>query len=483
MFRKTYTGQALFLLFALTFLCGSVFAQKGPKDEFEFPELNPIRMPEIKQVTLDNGLKLFLVEDHNYPTIGIRANLYSGSIYEPAEKIGLASITGTVLRTGGTTNITGDEIDKELETIAASIEASIGTSSAYIGGSLLKDDLDRYLELMADILMNPVFSQDKIELEKVGMRTGIARRNDDVGEITSREFRKLIYGSSYSYVRQTEYATIDAITRDYIVNFHRSYFHPNNMMMAVWGDFKTEEMVEKIRKHLGSWAEKPVELPPDPVLTRKDSYTVNYIEKTDVNQSNIMLGHLGGLMKNPDYPALIVMNNILSWDRMFKKIRTDEGLAYSVWGHYGANHKYPGVFSAGAQTKSESTVYAIELMLEELKKIAREEVTDEELKKAKDKYLNSFVFNFDSQSKIINRMLTYTYYDYPVDFADQTKDKVEKVGKEDVLRVAKKYLHPDQVSILVVGNKANFEKPLSSLGEVNVIDITIPPPPEEDPSN
>jgi zinc protease len=483
MFRKTYTGQALFLLFALAFLCGSVLAQKGPKDEFEFPELNPIRMPEIKQVTLDNGLRLFLVEDHNYPTIGIRAHLYSGSIYEPAEKIGLASITGTVLRTGGTKNITGDEIDKELETIAASIEASIGTSSAFIGGSLLKDDLDRYLELMADILMNPVFNEDKIELDKVQMRTGIARRNDDVGEITGREFRKLIYGSSYPYVRQAEYATIDAITRDDIVNFHRSYFHPNNMMMAVWGDFETGEMVEKIRKHLGSWAEKPVKLPPDPVLTRKDSYTVNYIEKTDVNQSNIMLGHLGGLMKNPDYPALIVMNNILSWDRMFKKIRTDEGLAYSVWGHYGANHKYPGVFSAGAQTKSESTVYAIELMLEELIKIAREEVTDEELKKAKDKYLNSFVFNFDSQSKIINRMLTYTYYDYPVDFADQTKDKVEKVGKGDVLRVAKKYLHPDQVSILVVGNKANFEKPLSSLGEVNVIDITIPPPPEKDPSN
>jgi len=479
MARNKYFSKAVYLVFALSVVFGgAVYPQISPKGKFAFPELNPIRMPEIQQVTLENGLRLFLVENHNYPTIGFRGQVYTGSIYEPAEKVGLASITGTVLRIGGTESISGDEIDKELETMAASIETYIGGNSGGISASMLKDDLDRCLELMADILMNPVFSEDKIELAKVSRRSMIARRNDDVEEITGREFAKLIYGGSHPYARHTEFATIDAVTREDILDFYRAYFHPNNMMMAVWGDFKTDEMVKKIRSAFQDWPRRPVKLPPKPEVSRSQSYSVHYIEKTDVNQSNIMIGHLGGLRNNPDYPALIVMNNILSWDRMFKRIRTDEGLAYRVWGRYGANYDYPGVFSAGAQTKSESTVYAIELMLEEMKKIAAEEVTDQELQLAKDKYLNSFVFNFDSQSKIINRMLTYTYYDYPLDFADRLKDKVEKVGKADILRVAKKYLHPGLVSILVVGNEKNFDKPLSTIGKVNLIDISIPRPGE-----
>ena len=474
-----FTRQAVFLVFAMMIVSGGpAFAQKGPKDEFQFPELNPIRIPDIEEVTLKNGLRLFLVEDHNYPTISIRGRVYSGSIYEPPDKIGLASITGTVLRTGGTEQMTGDEIDKELETMAASIETDIGLNSGGISASMLKEDVDRCLALMADILMNPIFSEDKIELAKVNARTEISRRNDRVWQITPREFNKLIYGSKHPYARHTEYATVEAITREDIVDFYRSYFHPNNMMIAVWGDFETNEMVEKIEKVLKDWPSKPVKLPPKPEVSDRGRYTVNYIDTPDLTQTNIMPGHLGGLMNNPDYPALTVMNAILSVDRMWKRIRTDEGLAYSVWGYFGANYDYPGVFSAGAQTKSASTVYAIELILEEMKRITEEAVTDEELKKAKDYYLNSFVFEFDSQAKIINRMFTYTYFGYPVDFAEKLIEQVEKVSKADVLRAAKKYLRPDRVRILAVGNQNEFEKPLSSLGNVNVIDITIPSPGE-----
>jgi zinc protease len=160
---------------------------------------------------------------------------------------------------------------------------------------------------------------------------------------------------------------------------------------------------------------------------------------------------------------------------MFKKIRTDEGLAYDVWGYYGANYQVPGVFRCEAQTKSESTVYAIELMLKEIKRITEEEVADEELVRAKERYLNSFVFNFDSRAKIVNRLMTYGFFGYPLDFMDKVKKGVEKVTKEDVLRVAKKYLRPDKVQILAVGKKEDFDKPLATLGEVNVIDIKIPP--------
>ncbi len=463
------------ILFLLILFCGSsVFAQKGPRDKFVFSPLNPIKMPKVETVELKNGLKLFLVEDHEYPTIDMRAIVRIGSVFEPPSKTGLASITGQVLRTGGTTSMTGDEIDKELETLAAYVSTGVGLASGYIMVSVLKEDIDRVLEILADILMNPAFHEDKINLAKIQQKTAISRRNDDVMDIASREFQKLIYGKDSPYARHPEYATIEAVTKQDIVDFYKKYFYPNNTIMAVWGDFKSSEMTAKIKMALGKWEAAKIKIPPLLEVDYEYKYTINFINKPDVNQSNILLGHIGGLMNNPDYPALSVMNSILSYERMFKKIRTEEGLAYDVWGYYGANYQVPGVFSCGAQTKSESTVYALELMLKEIKRITEEEVTDEELARAKDRYLNSFVFNFDSRAKIVNRLMTYAFFDYPLDFMDRVKKGVEKITKKDVLRVAKKYLRPDKVQILVVGKKEDFDKPLSILGEVNVIDIKIP---------
>ncbi|MCP2620157.1 insulinase family protein [Candidatus Aminicenantes bacterium AC-334-K16] len=457
----------------------SLWAQKSPKDKFIYPPLNPIQVPQVEEIQLSNGLRVFLVEDHDFPTIEMRALIRTGSVFEPEDKLGLAAVTGEVLRTGGTKNLSGDEIDQVLEKLAASIETSIGQTSGYIYVSLMKDDLEKVLPILADILMNPAFSEEKIQLAKIKQKSYIARRNDDVGQITRREFAKLIYGSKSPYARHPEYATIESITREDIVNFYQKYFSPNNMILAVVGDFSLSHMKAQLEKTLGQWSAKKVKVGSFPAVKYNYVFRVNLIEKPDVNQSNIMLGHIGGLMNNPDYPALIIMNSILSLERMFKKIRTDEGLAYSVWGRYGARYVVPGIFSCGAQTKSESTVYAIKLMLRELKRITEEEVTDEELQRAKDQYLNGFVFNFDSKTKILSRILTYAYFGYPLDFMERLKKQVERVTKKDVLRVARKYLKPDKVQILVVGNPKDFDQPLDVLGEVSKIDITIPPPPKK----
>jgi zinc protease len=476
---KNLTRKTLILTLAALFCFAAVsLAQKSPKDKFVFGPLNPIKLPQIEKVELANGLTLYLVEDHDYPTIDMRAMVRTGSVYEPADKIGLAAVCGQALRTGGTQTKTGDEIDKELETLAATVETGIGQTSGYIMISVLKEDVDHALAILADILMNPAFREEKIELAKIQQRTAISRRNDNIMPIAFREFTKLVYGKDSPYARSTEYSTIAAITRQDLVDFYKAYFYPNNTIMAVWGDFDSKAMAGKIKQTLGQWKPGKVVIPPLPKVDYAYKYTVNFISKPDVNQSNILIGHIGGLMDNPDYPALSVMNSILSFDRMFKKIRTDEGLAYAVWGDYEANYRHPGIFSSGAQTKSESTVYAIELMLKEMKRITEQEVTDQELSKAKDTYLNSYVFNFDSRAQIVNRLMTYAYFGYPLDFMEKVKAGVEKVTKADVLRVAKEYLKPDKVQILVVGKEADFDKPLKTFGEVNVIDITIPPPPQ-----
>ena len=471
-----YIFSALALCFAAS-SCAQKYAWHYK--ELTYPKLGDIEIPEVERVTLANGMQLFLLEDHELPLIRISARIRVGSIYEPADKIGLAAITGTVMRTGGTTSKTGDELDEQLEQIAASVETGIGLNSGSASMSVLKEDVDMGLSILADVLMNPAFREDKIQLAKILHRSSIARRNDNVMAIAGREYSKLIYGAESVYARHTEYATIDNISRDDLVAFHKKFFCPNNMMLAVWGDFDTNEMIKKIEETLKGWEKADIQLPTVPEVQYEFQPTVNVIRKDDVNQSNIYLGHIGGLRNDPDYFALILMNRVLGsgfTSRLFKNIRSREGLAYSVFGNYSANYDYPGVFYVGCQTKSESTVYAIRAMAEEVRKMTESEVTDEELALARESYLNSFVFNFDTKGEIVNRLMTYEYFGYPADFLQKTKQNVEKVSKADVLRVAREHLKPDKMQILAVGRPQDFDEPLSVLGPMREIDITIPVP-------
>jgi len=473
----------IFVFFTFLFgLAGSGCSQKQlvHYKDLEYAKLGDIEIPKVERVTLANGMRLFLVEDHELPLISVSARIRVGSIYEPADKIGLASITGTVMRTGGTTGKTGDELDEQLERIAASVETSIALNSGSASMSVLKEDVDTGLAILADVLMNPAFRQDKIMLAKIRYRSAIARRNDNVNAIASREYRKLIYGPNSIYARHTEYATIDNISRDDLIAFHKKFYWPNNMMLGVSGDFDTSQMIKKIEKAFEGWEKAEVQLPEVPEVRYQFRTTVNAIRKEDINQSNIFLGHIGGLMNDPDYFALVVMNRILGegfTGRLFKNVRSRKGLAYSVFGLYSANYNFPGVLYVGCQTKSKSTVQAIRAMIEEVKKMTASEVTDEELALAKESFLNSFVFNFDSKGEIVGRLMVYEYFGYPPDFLQKTKANIEKVTKADVLRVARKHLRPDKMQILAVGRPQDFDEPLSVFGPVHEIDITIPPPP------
>ncbi len=452
--------------------------------ELEYPPLNDIETPTPTRVVLDNGIILYLVEDRRLPMINLSARIGVGAVNEPADKIGLAGITGSVMRTGGSTSMSGDEIDETLEGIGASVETNIGSVSGSAFMSVLKDNVDTVLPILADILMNPAFPDDKIELAKVSARSVIARRNDDPTNMGFREFTKLIYGAESVYARHSEYATIDAITRDDLVSFHQAWYHPDNTMLGVWGDFDTDEMVKKISEVFGGWMKAGFERPELPGVDYTFDSSVNYIEKDDINQSTVVLGHIGGLMSNPDYFALRVMNDILSGGfsgRLFRNVRSEQGLAYAVFGIYSANYTYPGIFYVACMTKSETTVQAARSLLHEVERMKTDEITEEELNLAKDSFLNSFVFNFDTRREIINRQMTYEYYGYPQDFLEKTKTEVEKVTVEDVQRVARKYLQPDKVRLIVVGNGEDFDEPLSVFGEVNEIDVTIAVPAVEAP--
>ena len=455
---------------------------KKPHEGLVFPPLNQPQPPVPQRVELDNGMIIYLLEDHELPIVDISARIRTGAIYEPEDKIGLAAIAGAVMRTGGTTSKTGDELDEILENLAASVEVGIGGDSGTASMSVLEEDLDTGLEILADVLMNPAFREDKIDLEKVQHRSGIARRNDNTRSITSREFRKLIYGADSPYARTTEYATINSITRDDLVAFHARYFRPNNTILGVLGDFDSEEILGKIREAFKGWQPREIDLPQKPKVPEGMARSVALVTKDDVNQTNIRMGHVGWLRSNEDYPALVVGCQILGIgfsSRLVNSIRVEKGLAYSVGNNYGAGYDVPGVFLISCGTKSESTVTATEAILAEVERMRVEEVSDEELKQAIDGFMNSSVFDYDSKGEILSRALRYAYYDYPQDFVEQLMAGIRNVTKSDVKRVVAKYMHPDQFTILAVGKASDFDKTLDSLGEVAEIDITIPSPSPE----
>ncbi|NNF06135.1 MAG: hypothetical protein HKN21_05190, partial [Candidatus Eisenbacteria bacterium] len=285
------------------------------------------------------------------------------------------------------------------------------------------------------------------------------------------------------YARHEEYATIDAITRDDLIAFHKKYYHPNNVSLALWGDFDSDAIVKKVEKAFKGWQKQEIDFPAMPKVDMTYKNSVNLALKEDANQAPIIMGHVGIKLDDPDYFPILVMNRVLGQggfsSRLVKEVRTRLGLAYATGGGINAQWEYPGTFTCFSLTRTENVMQAIEAIRTEIRRMTEEPITAEELQQAKESYLNSFVFNFDTRSEVIGRIMTYDYYGFPDDFLQQTKAGVEKVTVDDVLRVAKKHLHPDELHLLVVGNPETFDEPLDKLGKVNMIDISIPEPGDE----
>ncbi len=459
-------------------------AQVDDYRDIEFPPLSEFVIPTPEVYDLDNGMKVFLLEDHELPLVQITARIRTGAVYEPAGKTGLAAITGTVQRTGGTRSMSGDEIDDFLEARAASVETSISSTVGFASMDCLTEDVDEVLPVFVEVLRYPEFSEDKLELAKVQANSAIARRNDDVNSITAREFNRLVYGAESVLGQLEEYATIAAITRDDLIGWHAEYYHPNNIYIGVVGDFDSAEMKRRLAEAFGGWPRGPAFEGREIEITAEDKAGVFFIEKSDVTQANIRIGHLGITYDNPDYFPVVVMNEVLGGGfsaRLFARIRSEKGLAYGVGGRVGASFVHPGVAGFGMQTKSETMGEAVDALFKEVRGMITEPATERELQLAKDSLLNSFVFNYASRAQVLGQQMLFSYYGLPLDFLEKYRSNIEKVTGEDVQRVAEAYLHPDKAKLLVVGKAADFDRPLASFGEVVELDITIPPPPSLEP--
>jgi zinc protease len=465
---------------ALVFLPISTASSQATNwQQIPIPTLPAFHPPQPKRIQLPNGMVIFLQEDHELPLISGTARIRGGSSIEPAAKVGLVDLFGEVWRTGGTKTQTGDQLDDFLEIRAAKVETGGGADSTDVSLSCLKADFDDVFKVFVDLLQNPEFRADKLDLAQKQAADSISRRNDEVGGIAARESAKLAYGSDNPYTREPEYSTIAAITRQDLLDWHKTYIHPNNIILGISGDFDPSAMEVKLRAAFESWP-KGADVPKNEIQFHPAAPGYYLIPKGDVNQSSIHMLTLGTTRNNPDYYAISVFNEAFSGgfsSRLFNDIRTKRGLAYNVGGGIGSSFGHPGVQQFVAGTKSQTTIEAIQALDEDIDDLAKRPITDEEIKDAKDAILNAFIFRLDSPDKVLAERMTYEFYGYPADWLDKFPVEVQKVTAADANRIAAKYVHRDQLAVLVVGNTKEFDKPLSSLGAVKEIDIKIPPPP------
>ncbi|HKU26905.1 MAG TPA: pitrilysin family protein, partial [Candidatus Sulfotelmatobacter sp.] len=471
----------IFLLAAATVLPASEApAQVANWKQIPVPQLPAFKPHQPKRIELSNGMVIFLQEDHELPLIDGTARIRGGSVNEPVKKIGVVDIYGEVWRTGGTKSQTGDQLDDFLEVRAAKVETGGGPDSTTISFSCLKGDLDDVFKAFVDVLQNPEFREEKIDIARKAMQDAISRRNDEIGDIAHREAVKLAYGPENPYAHVAEYATVDAVTRQDLVGWHHDHVVPNNIILGISGDFDAAAMESRLQAAFESWR-KGAAFPKNNIQYNPAKPGYYLIPKEDVNQSNIRMVGLGTTRDNPDYYAISVFNEAFGGgfsSRLFNDIRTKRGLAYGVGGGIGTNFGHPGVLQISMGTKSQSTIEAVQAVDEDIENLSKEPITDDEIQRAKDAILNAFIFRLDSPDKILAERMTYEYYGYPADWLDKYQAEIKKVTAADVNRVAAKYLHKDQLAVLVVGNTKEFDKPLSSLGPVKQIDITIPPPAE-----
>ena len=456
-------------------------AQVSDWKEIKKPPLPPFHPQLPVRAVLPNGMALLLQEDHELPLIDATMRIRGGSRTEPASKVGLVGIFGEVWRTGGTTTKTGDQLDDFLEARAAKVETDGGVDSTFVSFSALKADFEDVFGAFIELLRQPAFREDKIALARDQIYTGIARRNDEIDQIAARESTQLAYGEQNPYARVAEYATVAAVTRDDLVNWHKTYVHPNNIILGIVGDFDAKAMEARLRQALASWPKGP-EAEKPPIEFAKAKPGVYFVAKEDVNQSEIRMVDLGIERSNPDYFAVTVLNEAFGGSfssRLFTTLRTERGLAYAVGGGIGSAFDHPGIVRLVIGTKSATTAEAIEGLQAEVDKLLTNPLDEAELARAKDSILNSFIFNFDSKEKVLREQMSYEFYGYPLDFLDRYRAEVEKVTVEDVARVAGKYLHKDRLAVLVVGNPGEIGDQLKKFGAVAALDITIPPPPAE----
>src|SRR5262245_5525641 len=413
---------------------------------------------------LKNGIVVYVAEDHSLPLVNVAVLVKAGDWLEPSGKTGLAGLTGTMMRQGGTAKLSAEEFDEKVDFLAADMSTFIGDTQGGASVNCLSGVLDPSLDLFFDMIRTPGFQQSRLDIEKGNILEDMKQRNDDAGTILGREWRWLLYGETHFSSREATKATIDGIGREDLVDFHKKYFQPGNMILAVSGDVTAKDILANLDRRFADWKAGGPDVPwPPPPPTHEPQPGLYHVEK-DIPQGKVNIGHLGtewDRWDNPDNFGLMVMNDILGGggftSRITKKVRSDEGLAYSAGSRFGIGTYWRGDFRVSYQSKNETVALAAKYSLAEVDKIRTEKPTDEEMLTSKNSFIESFPRNFESPTAVARLFADDDYIGRPHSYWDTYRDNIRKVDGKDVQRVAKTYLFPDKMVFLVVGKWSEIE--------------------------
>ncbi len=460
---------------------------KGPRPEqFKFPPLNfKVPKPADYRTTLSNGLVVYIAEDHEIPWFSGSLIVKTGPFLEPKEKIGLDAFTASIMRSGGSTTMTGEQITERMDFLGGSLGSAGGfggrggRGGGFGGGgdarslSIHMRHLDEGLKIWLDVLSDPALPEDKLRREKELAMPAIRNRNRDISTVSSRVYEQLIYGKESPITAERSEAGINSITRDDLVAWYRKYWGAENAILVVAGDFKKAEMLQKLEATFGKWRKAEKAAPPIPAVQQAAKAGVYMVqpEGATPNQGIIRIGHLGLKMDNPDYPAVDVMNYILGGgsfsSRITKIVRTDMGLAYTAnssfgggaagrfgGGNPGAGILYPGTFTAFCQTKNATVVFAAQLMLDLIEGMRKGDISEADLKMAKAARVEAFPAMFQGIGSILQNFARLEADGRPMDYYERYLEKYQKLTLADIKAAAQKWLKPDQLIIMVCGNIA-----------------------------
>ena len=410
-------------------------------------------MPPIQRTVLANQLVLLVCEEHSLPFVTFQLLIDSGSRRDPSGEEGLSHLTARGLLLG-TSKRNVNAINEELDFMGASLNSSSSRDYATLSLRVLKKDLDKGFDLFMEVLTQPTFPEEEIQREVEKTLAAIQSAEDQPEVVAEKEFQKTLFlKSPYAHPVEGTKESVSRLTREAVLRFYRAYYHPNHSILTIVGDLTADEVKTKLLPHLEKW--QMAKIPEASFITSfaKEQKTVKI--NRPITQANIILGHSGVSRENPDFYALTVMNYILGGggfaSRLVEQIRNKRGLAYSVASFFDPG-KYPGSFQIVLQTKNSSAREAISLSLQQIELIQKEPVSEKELEGAKKYLIGSFPMRLDTQGKLANFLTQVEYYGLGLDYPEKYPSLINSVTREEVLRVARKYLHPENYILIVVAN-------------------------------